>query len=189
MISFAVLGDTIQDGSELAGITLTSGQANVAAVGSNLFGTHLVQIDNDECYASGTWRVCPDTAPATDLTLDSTTYMNTSFDGGTCADRQPPGWIQSGQAPACFIVARNITVGSARFEGFRPVVLVALDSITVNTMLDAGSHLLNGVGRGGPGYNPSVCGTPTTLNAGAGGAGGSFMTKGEPWRSRAICTR
>jgi hypothetical protein len=174
-ISYAILGDTVQDGSDRAAITLKSAVA--ADIG--LANRRFIQIDNDDCYAAGVWRVCPDTAPSTDLTLDNPTSMSTSFDGAPCANRQPPGWIESGQPPACFIVARNITVGSARFDGFRPVVLVALDSITVNTLLDAGSHLVSdSIGIDGAGHNPSVCPAQPSLNLGAGGAGGSFMTAG-----------
>jgi hypothetical protein len=178
IITYAILGDTVQDGSDTAAIRLTSsGQAFIPDPNS-----HIIQIDNDDCYGTGVWRVCPDTAPTTDVMLDSTTYINTSFDNSPfCADRQQPGWIESGQPAACFIVARNITIGSQRFDGFRPLVLVALDSLTVNSLLDAGSHEIdNFLVIGGPGHNPSVCATPpaSSLHLGAGGAGGSFITAG-----------
>lgn len=174
-ITFAILGDTIQDGSDTVGIELHS--ASAAFIGYPY--VHSARIDNDECYATGAYRVCPDSAPTTDLTIDTTTFQNTSFDNSpVCASRQPPGWLEAGQPSSCFVVANNITIGTARFEGFRPVVLVALDSITINTLLDAGSRFYGSIGIAGPGHNPSGCAPTPTLGMGAGGAGGSFMTAG-----------
>ena len=173
-VTFAIVGDTVQDGSDLVGITLKGN----SAAGIAFPGTHSVRVDNDECYGTGAFKVCPDEAPSTDYTRDTLTFQNTSFNGGICADRQPPGWIESGQPDACFIVANNITIGTGRFEGFRPLVLVAINSITINTLLDAGSHYSGSVGIGGPGFDPPSCGAMPTLNMGAGGAGGSFLTAG-----------
>jgi hypothetical protein len=173
-ISVEIVGDTIHDGSDRAAIKLTSGHIGYP-------DSHIIQIDNDDCLGAGAWRVCPDSALTSDLVLDSTTSFGTTFNTSPCASRQPLGWIESGQPESCFIVARNISVGTAKFAGFRPVVLVALDSISVNTLLDAGSHIVvDTIGIGGAGSNPPVCATPATsnLNMGAGGAGGSFMTPG-----------
>ena len=166
-ITIALYGDTVQDGSETLDLYIDP-ILNVAA-GS----VHRIRIENDECLGAGAFAVCPDTVPTHTLTLASWVYTW----GAPCEATQPPRWIAAGQPEACFIVANDIVVNSTDFDGPRPVVLVALNSITVTTLLDVGSDTNTGVV--GPGTQPQTC-VPFASAPGisSGGAGGSFMTMG-----------
>lgn len=160
-ITIALYGDTLTEGREKLTLALAVGE------------WFSVVIENDECYGTGAYTVCSNTAPLGSITIPDGT-LNT-FSSQLCADLQPRGWIDAGQPQACFIIASDITVGTVRAYGY-PLVLVATNSITVNGLLDVGGH----IGSYGTTSNSSApCGPfgsmPTTMS---GGAGGSFMTAG-----------
>ena len=79
--------------------------------------------------------------------------------------------------PFCAIGADTLTVDMLTVSGTRPLVLVALTTLTITNRLEAGSTLA----RLGPGANSPDCGQPGAGGLGGtsgGGAGGSFSSLG-----------
>ena len=134
------------------------------------------------CFGPSGWTACFDAMPTKPVMIGSTIDTDP---GSVDCSAAPASWTGSGQPDACFVAGGSITLPAStsisRVTGARPLVLVAADSITIDTTLDAASQ--RGVNIG-PGANVA-CGafgqTPTSAGnnkGGGGGAGGSFMTAG-----------
>jgi len=168
-ITVDVVGDTLQDGSETVQLAIDSA-TNASPTGYPQF--HTLTLSNDDCFGSGTFIACPDA-------INGPTVLPTAIGTGDlspdCAPDQLTGWLAEGQPAACFVVATDITVDTTLVYGTRPLVLVATNSITINTLLDASSSNTKGIG---PAANYSNCVLASAPGTMAAGAGGSFMSKG-----------
>jgi hypothetical protein len=128
------------------------------------------------CVGEGNLLVCvPIDLPAM-LPTNSFTVIDTD---APCAVVDPahPTW--------CIMAAREVVISSGlRAKGSRPLVIVALGSLTVTAAgsIDVASSIGKGSGAGAALADPSSCdaGTAGTQgnNGGGGGAGGSFHTRG-----------
>jgi len=126
------------------------------------------------CFGTGLLNICLQTAPTGSLTSALLTTINTDT-SPKCAP------VRSG-GNYCVLAATTINLDEKlRATGTRPLVLIAIDSITTTAVIDVGSH------RGPPeeagaGADPAACapGTaPTTVTTtSGGGAGGSFTGLG-----------
>lgn len=139
---------------------------------------HVLSItDDDTCFGTGMYAVCPVAAPVDPVTLPPVFDTVT----GPCADI-PASWTAAGQPDACFVFGTTITVDTTRVIGTRPLVLAATDEIIVNTLLDAASHVLDqsrGPGSPGEASCANFSQTPGNNSSGAaGGAGATYRTKG-----------
>lgn len=130
------------------------------------------------CYGGEGWEACYDSPPAGAKQLGAA--LDTSTGSPDC-EAPPESWLSAAQPDACFVVAESISINATTVvKGTRPLVLIASDAISVAGTLDVASHR---AGLRGPGSPSTSCapfnGLPTTHNsAGAGGAGGSFITRG-----------
>ena len=85
--------------------------------------------------------------------------------------------VRCSMGPNCVIGADSITVDTLAVTGPRPLVLVAVTTLTVANQLDA----VGTPTRPGPGANSPMCSTPSpgaVLATSGGGAGGSFGGSG-----------
>lgn len=135
--------------------------------------------DARQCFGAGAYEVCLMAAPTGTVTLAGA--LDTDTDS-RCLAAQPGMWTTNGQPDACFIVGEQITVtGALSVTGTRPLALIAPD-LTVMALLDVASH----GATVGPAGNAAACAAFVSDpaigadpdNVGAGGAGGSFRTKG-----------
>jgi hypothetical protein len=129
-------------------------------------------------FGSGAWQVHVDLpVPTNALTLP--TMIDTGSASTDCMTNVH--WVDPSQPDSCFIVAQTIATPTmpVNVRGTRPVVFVALDSITITSSLDAASHKMQ---MNGPGANDASCGSPSGganhMMGGGGGAGGTFVTAG-----------
>jgi hypothetical protein len=142
--------------------------------------THTVTITDDDCLGSGDFRVCLNAAPVNNRNLSGN--FNTNAGNALCASGAavPIGWTTTfGQPDACFVIANQLAItGTLNVTGTRPLVLVGVNTLTVNNNIDASA---NGT-VDGPAGPSALCGAPTAaenhVDGGGGGAGGSFMSKG-----------
>ncbi len=105
--------------------------------------------DVSTCLGSGLYTVCLATQlPTTNLTVTQDIDTDST---SPCLHFQPPGWVEGGQPPACFVVGVKVTMSSSiNARGSRPLVVVAIDSLTISDAIDvSASH-----------------GTPTQIPAG-----------------------
>jgi hypothetical protein len=129
--------------------------------------------DTRTCYGTGIVQVCFAAPPTSPLTIENQnpTIIDTA-NSAMCAA------TVSGADNYCVLVGTTITVDATlRATGPKPLVLIASESITVNQLIDVGSH------RGmtpetGAGADPMTCMAGTLAGTRAGGAGGSFTGKG-----------
>ena len=125
----------------------------------------------DFCYGTGLVRACFATMPSGTRTFSTNTAINTD-DAGACA-------TLTNSTTLCAIAAQTIDIASGATvaaHGSKPLVLVAVDSITISGALDASSHR---GGATGPGADLAGCDAGTAPNAaGGGGAGGTFGLRG-----------
>lgn len=137
--------------------------------------------DARACFGAGIVEVCLDTLPTANLDLPNIAIAaNINTDNDTICTRvltQPSG------PELCLLAAPRITVVSAVTAiGDRPLVLLGLESITVNAALDASSKV--NPPRTGAGANTGTCAVAgrgsNDSGGGGGGAGGSFGTIGGP---------
>jgi hypothetical protein len=135
--------------------------------------------DARQCFGAAAYEVCLLTTPTGSVTLAGALDTDTDT---RCLVAQPGMWTTNGQPDACFIVGDQITVnGALAVTGTRPLALVG-PNVTVMALLDVASHGAT-LGAGG---NSTACTAAATApapgadpdNVGAGGAGGSFLTKG-----------
>jgi hypothetical protein len=142
-------------------------------------------IDADQhvnCFGPpGPFEVCLGPGPLPTGTVQIPNTFDTTNDP-LCRATQPDGWTAD---PACFVVASSITSSTTptQIVGSRPLVLVALQDITIDHPLIASTA------RGGP-VGPGTTATPCTgatdgmtggtanMGGGGGGAGGSYQTHG-----------
>jgi len=144
-------------------------------------GSSGAESGNEYCLGPTGWLVCVASEPTEIKTPIDALSFNTT-DSSLCLTAQPAAWKAAGQPDACFIVAKQITFGSAvKVSGGRPLVVLASDSITITGQIDAASHS-GSAPSNGPGASATTCLAPThpggSANGGGGAAGGSFMTKG-----------
>jgi hypothetical protein len=131
-------------------------------------------LDTQACYGTGFVRVCLAAAPTQPRTIATSTTINTD-DPSMCDT------TMSGADNYCVLVGTTITVNATlRATGTKPLVLIASGSITVNELIDVGSHRPNATNPEfiGAGADPATCMPGTPAGARAGGAGGSFTGKG-----------
>ncbi len=129
------------------------------------------------CFGDAPFTVCLAAAPSAPMTLTSSINTDTS---SLCVA------TTSGGMGFCVVAGTTITVTSEgptfRATGSKPLVLVASDSITVKSPLDASSHHTSNPTSNpeiGAGADSSDCPVLTTKPAnGGGGAGGSFNGPG-----------
>jgi hypothetical protein len=138
------------------------------------------QIDaGPSCFGGGSFEVCPMGAATGSKTLSGTLDTTSS---NLCSATQY--WKSTGQTPACFVVAANVTIQNVSVTGARPLVVIASNELTVSGHLDAASHIATTVPIEGPGAtNSGTCGTFGTPGVGSpagGGAGASFAAAGGP---------
>jgi hypothetical protein len=123
------------------------------------------------CYGTGIVRVCLAAPPTTPLTISTPTTIDTD-DPSMCAT------TMSGADNYCVLVGTIVTVDAPlRATGAKPLVLIASDSITVNQLIDVGSHHTTPEFVGA-GADPATCMPGTPAGTRGGGAGGSFTGKG-----------
>ena len=134
--------------------------------------------DAGGCWGTGVVKICPSTAPAGTLNLTG------SLDTGS-SPQCKPYTVAMGEKPldACVVTAQTITVtGSLTVTGPRPLVLLASDTITVQTGATIDVSSTRPPARTGPGANPDAChpgGAGTgQIGGSGGGAGGSFGDTG-----------
>jgi hypothetical protein len=128
---------------------------------------------DDICYGRGAVTVCLPSAPTGAVTLPS------AIDTGSAACQS----YDSPDTPNMCLIAGGTIGGSGaiRVTGTRPLIVVAADTITLDstTDIDVGSHIATGLGAGA---NAGACtpGTPPTMGGttSGGGAGGSFGDTG-----------
>jgi hypothetical protein len=121
------------------------------------------------CFGSqgGLLRFCSNTLSTEVLTLPSS--INTTNSGSCTATPM------SGSTQVCVIYAGRIIANDVRAVGSRPLVLVAVQTITVQATVDAASRRTLGQGAGA---NTGLCPAPTDPTGGGGGAGGTFQGQG-----------
>jgi hypothetical protein len=133
--------------------------------------------DAQQCFGTGPFTVCLTTLPTQVVTLSDGAMLDTGT-STSCAPTQPPGWTAAGHPSACFVIGTNINISNARIFGARPLVLLATTTVTITGVLDGAGHISTYVL--GPGAPSASCGPflGGGLPTSAGGAGGSFMTRG-----------
>ncbi len=126
------------------------------------------------CFAGGTFYFCFPQMPSGDVTVP------TSIDTMACTGTGLQ-ILTIGTTSVCVLAGNTVTLDTDTFvTGTRPLVLVAVTSMTISASLDVASSL----GNLGPGANATECNTAATmdgamsLNGGGGGAGGTFGTIG-----------
>lgn len=130
--------------------------------------------DAQTCFGSGKLAVCFTALPATPARVGGAI----STDTATCST--DVHWVDSTQAPACFIVGTDIAVDAATVIGAQPLVLVATGVITFNGLVDLSSHRVGqivGAGAVTMGCDPAAAAVEN-INGGGGGAGGTLSTQG-----------
>jgi hypothetical protein len=127
------------------------------------------------CVGAPPYRVCmSEPGP---LVLSDNTTIDTTSDARCTPPASAPGWVSTTQPQACFIVGTDISIGSLKASGSRPLVIVATETLIVTGVIDVASHRIGSVQ--GPGAPWSGCAAfpvtagASTLGAG-GGAGASF---------------
>jgi hypothetical protein len=126
------------------------------------------------CFGTGIVRVCFAAPPPTPLTISAQTTINTD-NSSMCAT------TVSSTSDYCVIAATSITVDATlRATGTKPLVLIASDAITVNQLIDVGSHRATQTTPEliGAGADPAACTPGTPAGTRGGGAGGSFTGQG-----------
>jgi hypothetical protein len=127
--------------------------------------------DTLACYGTGIVQVCFAAPPTAPLTISTPTTIDTA-NSAMCAA------TVSGADNYCVLVGTSITVDAPlRATGAKPLVLIASDSITVNQLIDIGSHRITPEFIGA-GADPAACLAGTLAGTRGGGAGGSFTGQG-----------
>ena len=169
-ITVVINGDTVQEGSEDAMLTLGP-PTNASTTFPYL---HSIILTNDECYGGGPFTFCPSTLPTMAFALPM--YLDTRDPSSYCENDQPANWVESGQPPVCVVSGTNVTISSTSTWGPRPLIVFATETITVSGTLDASSTPTRAPG---PGAQPASCAAFVAVpGAASGGAGGSFMSRG-----------
>jgi hypothetical protein len=138
------------------------------------------------CFGTAPFTFCFTTPPAGAIDVSMPTTFDTvtgTVGAGTQLNCATP---RSGDESNsyCVLAANTITINaSLRATGSKPLVLLAVDSISVPMSIDVSSHRVGGTDSLGAGADPtSGCnaGTPPTTagGTGSGGAGGSFLGAG-----------
>jgi hypothetical protein len=149
------------------------GDGSDAGAGSD---TGSAGTDPDTCFGAEPFHVCLEAAPDAPFSVSpgALQTINTASDLPACMR------TVSGVSNACVVAATTITIaGTLRATGPRPLILIARDSISIqsNGSIDVGSH------RGaamelGAGADPQDCVSGVLPDTGCGGAGGSFVGLG-----------
>jgi hypothetical protein len=141
------------------------------------------------CFGNSPFTVCFTTPPTGTIDVSIPTTFNT--DTGTvigtgtqltCAT--PTSGGGPGGNGYCVLAANTITINqSLRAIGTKPLVLVAVDSISVPMSIDVSSHRMGPIDSLGAGADPATgCGNGTppssAMGTSGGGAGGSSMGPG-----------
>ncbi len=122
-------------------------------------------------------RFCSDAPPPGPVDL-STTDIDPVFDTATCDTVIQTMASPNGGGEVCVVFGTSIHVGDTFTAiGPRPLMLVAVDTITVDGLLDVSSKLHIRLGAGSDQSCASAPGESKTNGAG-GGAGGSFGSTG-----------
>jgi hypothetical protein len=117
------------------------------------------------CFGTGIVQVCLPQPQGTVAFMAASSKINTDTDPA-CAVL-----TSASQPDLCVIAANTIQVATTvKVTGSRPLVLVAVDGVTISGVLD-GSSVDNSPG---PGANPASCAAGTAAAASTGGYGGSF---------------
>ena len=135
------------------------------------------------CFGTAPFTVCFTTPPtgAIDVSMATTFNTDTGTVTGTQLNCANP---MSGGTGYCVLAANTITINqSLRATGTKPLVLVAVDSISVAMSIDVASHRMGAMDSLGAGADPTTgcnAGTPPGAATGGsgGGAGGSFIGAG-----------
>jgi Calx-beta domain-containing protein len=176
-IAINIIGDTIDEPDET--VITKLGTPTNATLGTPSTQTLTITDDDLVCFGPlGAFSVCLDRGPTQPVTLPASINTDAS---GLCAAAQPVGWLGNMQPNSCFVIGTTITGSSTTVSGSRPLVLVASDTITINTLLDASSGAASGAI--GPGSPSAACkafalNPQGNANGGGGGAGASFLSKG-----------
>lgn len=128
--------------------------------------------DSTACYGAALLRICLAAPPMSPLTVATETVLdtNTSF---LCEPRTSHNNL-------CVVAATTIAVNAPlRATGSRPLVLIATETIFLDSLLDVGSHR-GDQAEAGAGADPTVCFDAGAVppGSGGGGAGGSFGSLG-----------
>ncbi len=134
--------------------------------------------DATACFGTGIVRVCLVEPPTQPLTISDATIIDTS-DNAVCAALLPG----STGGDYCVVAATTIAINNdLRATGSRPLVLLAIDSITSTggNIIDVGSHRDGdpNTPETGAGADPASCNATTAPSNGGGGAGGTFAGAG-----------
>lgn len=131
------------------------------------------------CYGSAPYTVCFANAPTGNLDIEMTTTFDTvnGTVNGTPLTCATP--LIGGEG-YCVLAANTITISSSlRATGTKPLVLVAVASISVPMSIDVGSHRTGAMDSLGAGADPVTgCDAGASPGTGGGGAGGSFVGHG-----------
>lgn len=123
--------------------------------------------DAQACFGTAPLAICLQSAPSAPLSLSG--GFNTTTDPRCAA-------LVSG-GDYCVVVGTTIAISAKlRATGTRPLVLLASDTISVDSAIDVGSHR-NQTPETGAGADPAGCAGTIPL-VGGGGAGGSLMGLG-----------
>ena len=133
--------------------------------------------DANLCVSGGLATFCLMIQPTNPVTIDTPTFDTSTANNCTQIVSQ------TGGPELCVIAGDQITVNNVVVvTGARPLVLFAIDSITISGTLDLSSKRSPArVGAAGN-AGTTLCGTPTAAGAnatgGGGGAGGTFGGRG-----------
>ena len=139
-------------------------------------------VDAPACFGSGNYMVCLSTSQLPTQTVTLPNAINTDDTSGTSPCLATPSMTWTGQPDACFVVGTTIASptggGTTTVTGSRPLVLLATDSMTLNTV-DVSSHAATGAAADFSGCLAFTTPEPAnSASGGGGGAGGTFMKVG-----------
>jgi len=126
------------------------------------------------CAGSGDWELCLTAAPSTEVTLPATIVTSGAGVSALCLPSTDWAWSSASTQPdACVIASTRFDVTTpVRATGALPLVLVALDTITISAALDVASVTDAGAGSV-VGPCPAFAVAPSEdTQGGGGGAGG-----------------
>lgn len=158
-------------------LSVTSGppiDASGASDGSDA-ASDAPPIDPSLCFGTGFGRVCLAAVPTTPLTLAT----NLAFDTGGTACTETP---MVGGDPMCVLAGTTVLLPTGvtfRGVGSRPLIIVAVDSVTIDGILSVSSlaGLASGAGAASAGCGAATAGLDDASGA-SGGAGGTFGGRG-----------
>jgi hypothetical protein len=143
-------------------------------------------VGGEFCAGPDGWKICLAATPEETYLLSSALNLRTGDVAGNGANAEclktiPTSWTLGAQSPACIIVASDVLIkADILVSGQRPLVIVASKSITIEGLLDVGSHGPSTRGAASP---SSECKTPSpsagdSSTGASGGSGGSFISTG-----------